>query len=135
MTDTEAIELASLVEDLQEEIIVNYFRYKGALLKLKKVREDILLANKNYSKALDENSNLDIIITSSQWDESLIEEYKIKQEIKKYQLALTRLAGSETIEKLNVVQNDLVLQNVDKNELNYDKKFVEVELKNEENSK
>jgi hypothetical protein len=76
ITDTEAIELASLVEDLQEEIIVNYYRYKGALLKLKKTREAILLANKNYTKALDDNSALDIIITSSQWDDELLEEYK-----------------------------------------------------------
>ncbi len=135
MTDTEAIELASLVEDLQEEIIVNYYRYKGALLKLKKTREAILLANKNYSKALDENSTLDIIITSTQWDNELIEEYKIKQEVKKYQLALTRLAGAETIKELNIAPNDIVLQNVDSDDLNYEKKYINVNSQNEENQK
>ena len=51
LTDTEAIELASLVEDLQDEIIVDYFKYKGALTKLKKCREQLLLHNKNYSDA------------------------------------------------------------------------------------
>lgn len=126
ITDTEAIELASLIEDLQDEIIVDYFKYKGALTKLKKCREQLLLHNKNYSQALEKNNSLDIAIASSQWEEELIEEYKLKQEVKKYQLALTRLAGKKTVENLNVAQFDLTFQNVDKNELNYEKKTVNV---------
>ena len=38
-------ELASLIEDLQDEIIVDYFKYKGALTKLKKCK-----INMNYIK-------------------------------------------------------------------------------------
>jgi hypothetical protein len=60
LTDTEAIELASLVEDLQDEIIVSYYKYKGALTKLKRCREQLLLHNKNYSDALKNNNSLDI---------------------------------------------------------------------------
>lgn len=126
ITDTEAIELASLVEDLQDEIIVDYFRYKGALLKLKKCREQLLLHNKNYSDALNKNNSLDITITSSQWDDELIEEYRLKQEVKKYQLALIRLAGKQTVNGLNVAQFDLTTQNVDKKELNYEKRNLDV---------
>ncbi len=127
ITDTEAIELASLVEDLQDEIIVDYYKYKGALLKLKKCREQILLANKNYSDALDKNNSLDIIINSALWEEEQIEEFKIKQEVKKYQLALIRLAGKETVQNLNVAQFDLNTQNIDKNDLNYEKRYLNVE--------
>ena len=126
LTDTEAIELASLVEDLQDEIIVDYFKYKGALTKLKKCREQLLLHNKNYSKALESNNSLDIAITSSQWEEELVEEYRLKQEVKKYQLALQRLAGKKTVEELNIAQFDLTTQNVDKNDLNYEKKTINV---------
>ncbi len=128
ITDTEAIELASLVEDLQDEIIVDYYKYKGALLKLKKCREQILLANKNYSDALDKNNSLDIIINSALWEEEQIEEFKIKQEVKKYQLALIRLAGKETVQNLNVAQFDLNTQNIDKNDLNYEKRYLNVEF-------
>lgn len=126
ITDTEAIELASLIEDLQDEIIVDYFKYKGALTKLKKCREQLLLHNKNYSQALENKNSLDIAIASSQWEEELVEEYKLKQEVKKYQLALTRLAGKKTVEELNVAQYDLTFQNVNKNDLNYEKKTVTV---------
>ena len=126
ITDTEAIELASLVEDLQDEIIVDYFRYKGALLKLKRCREQILLHNKNYAEALDKNNSLDITITSSQWDDELIEEYRLKQEVKKYQLALIRLAGKKTVNDLNVAQYDLTTQNIDRKELNYEKQNLDV---------
>ncbi len=124
ITDTEAIELASLIEDLQDEIIVDYYNYKGALLKLKKCREQLLLQNKNYSEALSDNNLVDISIASSEWDEGLIEEYKLKQEVKKYYYSLSRLAGKKTIENLNIAQYDLVTQNVDKNELNFEKKLL-----------
>ena len=126
LTDTEAIELASLVEDLQDEIIVDYFKYKGALTKLKKCREQLLLHNKNYSEALEKNDSLNITITSSQWEEEQIEEYRLKQEVKKYQMALTRLAGKKTVDNLNGAQFDLTLQNVNKDDLNYEKKTLNV---------
>ncbi len=124
ITDTEAIELASLVEDLQDEIIVDYYKYKGALTKLKKCREQLLLHNKNYAKALESDDSLDITITSNQWEEELIEEYRLKQEVKKYQLALMRLAGKKTVDSLNVAQFDLTVQNIDKKDLNYEKKVI-----------
>lgn len=126
ITDTEAIELAALIEDLQDEIIVDYFKYKGALTKLKKCREQLLLHNKNYSEALAKNDSLDIAITSSQWEDELIEEYRLKQEVKKYQLALIRLAGKKTVEDLNVAQFDLTFQNIDKKDLNFEKRTVNV---------
>ena len=135
ITDTEAIELASLIEDLQDEIIVDYFKYKGALTKLKKCREQLLLHNKNYSEALKKNDSLDITITSSQWEDELIEEYRLKQEVKKYQLALTRLAGKKTVDNLNVAQFDLTTQNVDKKDLNYEKKLINVSNPVEESKK
>ncbi|MBQ3102615.1 MAG: hypothetical protein IJB79_09275 [Candidatus Gastranaerophilales bacterium] len=126
LTDTEAIELASLVETLQDEIVVDYYKYKGALIKLKKCREQLLLHNKNYSTALDENNSLDIAITSSQWEDELIEEYKLKQEAKKYRLALQRLAGKKTVDALNVVQIDLVVQDINKEDLNLQKKLIKL---------
>ena len=126
ITDTEAIELASLVEDLQDEIIVDYFKYKGALTKLKKCREQLLLNNKNYSEALSKNDSYEISITSSQWEEGQIEEYRLKQEVKKYQLALVRLAGKKTVDNLNVARFDLTFKNVNQNDLNYDKKLIDV---------
>lgn len=133
ITDTEAIELASLIEDLQDEIIVDYFKYKGALTKLKKCREQLLLHNKNYSQALSNKNSLDISITSAQWEEELIEEYRLKQEVKKYQMALIRLAGKKTVDDLNVAQFDLTTQNIDKNELNYEKRTVNISSYDEEN--
>ena len=126
ITDTEAIELASLIENLQDEIIFDYYKYKGSLIKLKKCREQLLLHNKNYSKALEKNNTLDITLAQSQYEDELIEEYKLKQEARKYRLALTRLAGKKTVDELNIIQLDLTTQNIDKNELNYDKKMIDV---------
>lgn len=131
LTDTEAIELASLVESLQDEIVVEYYLYKGALIKLKKCRENLLLHNKNYSDALAKNDSLDIAITSSQYEKELIEEYKLKQEVKKHRLALTRLAGKKTVEDLNIIQLELITQGIDKKDLNLKKKMINVTNKEE----
>ncbi|MBR1616833.1 hypothetical protein IJ670_01645 [bacterium] len=126
ITDTEAIELASLIEGLQDEIIVNYYKYKGSLTKLKKCREQILLYNKNYSDALAKNNSLDVSVASAEWDDGLLEEYRIKQEVKKYYLALTRLAGKKTVNELNLAQMDLTFQNINPNDLNIEKRTVDV---------
>ena len=54
LTDTELIELAGLVENLQDKIITAYYNYKSSLSQLKETRQRLLLYNKNYAKALDE---------------------------------------------------------------------------------
>ena len=50
----------------------------------------------------------------------------IKKEVKKYQLALIRLAGKQTVNNLNVAQFDLTTQNIDKKDLNYEKQNLDV---------
>ena len=122
LTDTEAIELAALIEDLQDEIVITYYNYKGALMRLKDCRAQLLLYNKNYNEALKKNDSLEISVASAQWEEQLVEEYKIKQDVKKYHLMLERLAGKETTENLNVAQYSLKTQNVDLNDINFKKR-------------
>lgn len=128
LTDTEAIELAALIEDLQDEIVVTYYNYKGALMRLKDCRAQLLLYNKNYSQALAKNDTLEISVASAQWEEQLIEEYRIKQDVKKYHLMLERLAGKETTDNLNIAQYSLKTQNVDLNDINFKKKQIPVNI-------
>lgn len=128
LTDTEAIELAALIEDLQDEIVVTYYNYKGALMRLKDCRAQLLLYNKNYNDALKKNDSLEISVASAQWEEQLVEEYKIKQEVKRYHLMLERLAGKETTENLNVAQYNLKTQNVNLDDVNFSKKEIPVNI-------
>lgn len=128
LTDTEAIELAALIEDLQDEIVVTYYNYKGALMRLKDCRAQLLLYNKNYNEALKKNDSLEISVAAAQWEEQLVEEYRIKQDVKKYHLMLERLAGKETTENLNVAQYNLKTQNVDLNDINFKKREIPVNI-------
>lgn len=128
LTDTEAIELAALIEDLQDEIVITYYNYKGALMRLKDCRAQLLLYNKNYNDALKKNDSLEISVAAAQWEEQLVEEYKIKQDVKKYHLMLERLAGKETTENLNVAQYNLKTQNVDLNDVNFKKREIPVNI-------
>lgn len=106
LTDTELIELAGLVENLQDKIINAYYNYKGSLSQLKEVRSRELLYSKNYAKALDEEDFLEIAISSSLYDDMQIEEMKYLQSAKKYHLELQRLAGKKVVDSLNLYQYD-----------------------------
>ena len=104
ITDTELIELAGLIENLQDKIINAYYNYKGALSQLKETRSKLLLYNKNYSNALDRDDLLEITISSSLYDNMALEEYYYLQNAKKYHLELQRLAGKKVVESLNMYQ-------------------------------
>lgn len=104
LTDTELIELAALVEDLQDKIIDAYYNYKGSLGQIKESRQRLLLYHKNYSKALDSGDILDISISSSLYDAMVLQEFYHVQNAKKYHLELQRLAGKKTVDKLNLYQ-------------------------------
>ncbi len=106
LTDTELIELAGLVENLQDKIINAYYNYKGSLSQLKEVRSRELLYSKNYAKALDEEDFFEIAISSSLYDDMQIEEMKYLQSAKKYHLELQRLAGKKVVDGLNLYQYD-----------------------------
>lgn len=106
LTDTELIELAGLVENLQDKIINAYYNYKGCLSQLKEIRSRELLYSRNYAKAMDEEDFLEISISSALYDDMQIEEAKYVQMSKKYHLELQRLAGKKVVENLNLYQYD-----------------------------
>lgn len=104
LTDTELIELAGLVENLQDKIITAYYNYKSSLSQLKETRQRLLLYNKNYGKALDDEDLMEIAISSSLYDNMRIEEFYYMENAKKYHLELQRLAGKKVVDKLNLYQ-------------------------------
>ena len=104
LTDTELIELAGLVENLQDKIITAYYNYKSSLSQLKETRQRLLLYNKNYANALDEEDLMEIAISSSLYDNMRIEEFYYMENAKKYHLELQRLAGKKVVDKLNLYQ-------------------------------
>ena len=104
LTDTELIELAGLVENLQDKIINAYYNYKSCLSQVKDSRSRLILYNKNYSKALDSGDILEVAISSSLYENMLLQEYYYKQSAKKYHLELQRLAGKKVVSNLNLYQ-------------------------------
>ena len=104
ITDTELIELAGLIENLQDKIINAYYNYKGALTQLKETRSKLLLYNKNYTNALERDDMLEITISSSLYDNMALEEFYYLQNAKKYHLELQRLAGKKVVDSLNMYQ-------------------------------
>ncbi len=104
ITDTELIQLAGTIEELQEKIISSYYEYKGALNKLKDIRSRIILYNKNYAQALQTNSLTELIVSSALYEDMQLQEYKQEQEAKKYYLSLERLAGKKAVDSLILSQ-------------------------------
>jgi hypothetical protein len=104
LTDTELIELAGLVESLQDNIIQAYYNYKSTISQLKETRSKMLLYSKNYSNAMDKEDVLEISISSAMYDNMRVEEFGYVETAKKYHLELQRLAGKSVVDKLNLHQ-------------------------------
>lgn len=106
LTDTELIELAGLIETLQDKIISAYYNYKNSLIMLKDIRSRELLYSKNYAKAMEDEDFLEIAIQSTLYQDMQLEEEKYIQLSKKYHLELQRLAGKKVVDELNLYQYD-----------------------------
>lgn len=104
LTDTELIELAGMIESLQDQIINSYYNYKMVLNQVKDTRQRLVLYNKNYSQALKNDNTMEIIVSSAMYDDLLFEEFMLTKEARKYQMELERLAGKKTVQNLNLYQ-------------------------------
>lgn len=104
LTDTELIELAGMIESLQDQIINSYYNYKMALNHIKDTRQRLVLYNKNYSNAIKNNNKMEIIVSGALYDDLLFEEQEQINEAKKYHMDLERLAGKKTVQNLNLHQ-------------------------------
>lgn len=106
LTDTELIELAGMVENLQDALISSYYNYKNTLTLLKDTRSKMLLYSKNYSNALEGKDILEISISSSLYDSMRLREFTLEQSAKKYHIQLQRLAGKKAVDSLELYQYD-----------------------------
>ena len=106
LTDTELIELAGMIENLQDTLISSYYNYKNSLNLLKDTRSKMLLYTKNYSKALESNDIMEISISSALYDGMRIQEFNLEQSAKKYHIQLQRLAGKKAVDALELYQYD-----------------------------
>ena len=104
VTDTELIQLASLIEDLQNNLIKNYYAYKSSIELLKDCRSKLELYKKNYNNAIKSKSQADILVTKALYEKQQLEELKIKNQIKTSRIELERFAGEEIVNNLNLAQ-------------------------------
>ena len=106
LTDTELIELASMIEELQDTLISSYYNYKNTLSQLKATRSKMLLYSRNYSYAVKTSDILEIAISTSLYDSMRLREFELEQNAKKYHIQLQRLAGKKMVDSLDMYQYD-----------------------------
>ena len=102
VTDTELIQLASLIEDLQNNLIKNYYSYKSAIELLKDCRSKLAVYKKNYNLAISQKEQANILVTKSMYEKQQMEELKLKNQIKTARIELERFAGEEVVDNLNL---------------------------------
>ena len=106
LTDTELIELAGMVEDLQDTLISSYYNYKNSLAQLKTTRSKMLLYSRNYNNALYSDDVMELAISTNLYDSMRLQEYNLEQSAKKYHIQLQRLAGKKAVDSLDMYQYD-----------------------------
>lgn len=110
ITEPELIQLSSLIENLQEQLIRDYYNYKSSLESLLLEKQNMISQENNYKKALASKDQTSIIITSALYDKSKQSELRVKQQAKLYRVQLERLAGIEAVSKLNLTIPEEVLK-------------------------
>lgn len=118
LTDTELIELASMIEELQDSLVSSYYNYKNTLTQLKVVRSKMILYSKNYSNAIAGNDVMEISISTALYDSMRMKEFELEQSAKKYHIQLQRLAGKKMVDSLEMYQYDfdsVLMKGKDKN--------------------
>jgi hypothetical protein len=106
LTDTELIELASMIEELQDILISSYYNYKNTLSQLKATRSKMLLYSRNYAAAAKTSDILEISISTALYDSMRLKEFELEQNAKKYHIQLQRLAGKKMVDSLEMHQYD-----------------------------
>lgn len=106
LTDTELIELASMIEELQDTLVSSYYNYKNTLMQLKATRSKMLLYSRNYSNAQMSSDIMELAISTSLYDSMRLQEFNLEQSAKKYHLQLQRLAGKKIVDALEMYQYD-----------------------------
>lgn len=102
LTDSELLQLAAIIDELQNRLIKSYYDYKSSIEALKVCRQNIMLQNVNYSNSLKSGDGIAIIASSALYDKELLDELKLKQQIKIHRLELERLAGAKVVDELNL---------------------------------
>ncbi len=115
LTDTELIELAGVIEDLQDDIIKYYYGYKSSLSQIKETRAQIILYNKNFNNATKSNDTLEMFLSEHLYEKAILREEQQTYQAKKNLLELQRLCGNKAIEKLNLYQYTLKNELLDTN--------------------
>ena len=103
---TELIELASMIEELQDLLVNSYYNYKNTLTQLKMIRSKMILYSKNYENALAGNDIMEIAISTALYDSMRLKEFELEQSAKKYHIQLQRLAGKKMVDSLEMYQYD-----------------------------
>jgi len=102
LTDTELIQLTRLVEDLQDRMIKNYYEYKSDLESLKIARQEVLKQNIAYTVALRAKDPMALMTAKAWYDNAIKDEMDLKRKVKSHRLELERLAGTDTLNNLNL---------------------------------
>lgn len=106
LTDTELIELASMIEDLQDNLVSSYYNYKNTLSQLKVTRSKMLMYSRNYASAVKSTDIMEIAIQTALYDSMRLQEFNLEQSAKKYHIQLQRLAGKKVVDSLEMYQYD-----------------------------
>ena len=122
LTDTEIIELASMIEDLQDTLVSSYYNYKNTLMQLKTTRSKLILYNRNYANAIKTSNVMEIAISTSLYDSMRLRELTLEQSAKKYHIQLQRLAGKKAVDTLEMYQYDFDAMLYKDNESNKEQK-------------
>jgi hypothetical protein len=102
LTPTEQIQLAGMVDDIQGRLIHTYHDYKNTLQALSNAHHLAIKNSNLFSKAKASGSDVAVMAAGTAYYKALLNETGLRQKAIIYRLQLERLAGKETVDKLQL---------------------------------
>ena len=102
LTPTEQIQLAGMVDDIQGRLIHTYHDYKNTLQALSNAHHLAIKNSNLFSKAKASGSDVAVMAAGTAYYKALLNETALRQKAIIYRLQLERLAGKETVDKLQL---------------------------------
>ena len=102
LTDTEKIQLAQLLEELNSALLTDYHNYKNTLMLLSEIQQSVIEKNNTYSHAIKGGNEVAMMAAATAYYKSAKNQTELRQQAKLYRMKLERLAGNDAVSDLQL---------------------------------
>jgi len=97
LSNTEKIQLAQLLEELNGALLSDYHSYKNTLMLLSDMQQTVINKNNDYSRAIKSGNEVAVMASATAYYKAAKNQIELRQKAKLHRMKLERLAGMDAV--------------------------------------